>query len=147
MKTTVVILLLHTTVVPLYFKLILTKGEAAQLDHATTVAKAYLSLGALFVGGVHEDAPVGDGAVNVGDHGANVASSERGAAILRDTKTTSAILLPLELNELMWSGTRHRIIQLCDSGFSDTCKDFVFPGSARLTGQECGLCVVLSSGP
>lgn len=55
----------------------------------TTVAKAYLSLGALFVGGVHEDAPVGDGAVNVGDHGANVASSERGAAILQEANTTS----------------------------------------------------------
>lgn len=78
--------------------LISTKGEPAQLDHMTTVAKAYLSLGALFVGGVHEDAPVGDGAVNVGDHGADVASSERGTAALQDAKTTSAILPPLELN-------------------------------------------------
>lgn len=34
-------------------------------DHMTTVAKAYLSLGALLIGRVHEDAPVGDGAVNI----------------------------------------------------------------------------------
>lgn len=62
----------------------------------TTVAKPYLSLGALLIGGVHEDAPVGDGAMNIGDHGANVPSSVRGAAILQQTKTTSATVPPLE---------------------------------------------------
>lgn len=127
------VILLHPTVLPLDFKLILTKGEPAQLDQVTTVAKAYLSLGALFVGGVHEDAPVGDGAVNVGDHGANVASSERGAAILQDAKTTSGTE-----RELMWSERQNQIIQQCESGFSDTCKDFVLPGSVWLRGQQCG---------
>lgn len=64
----------------------------------TTVAKAYLSLGALLIGGVHEDAPVGDGAVNIWDHGAHVSGSERGAAVLQEANTTSTFLPRLELN-------------------------------------------------
>lgn len=65
------------------------KGRSINVrpDHMTTVAKVYLSLGALLIGRVHEDAPVGDGAVNIWDHGAHVARSERGAAVLQEANT------------------------------------------------------------
>lgn len=48
------------------------------------VQSAYLSLGALLVGGIHEDSSVGDGAVNIRDHGAHVTSSIGGTAILKE---------------------------------------------------------------
>lgn len=46
----------------------------------------YLSLGALLVGGVHEDPSVGDGAVNIRDHGAHITSSVGGAAVLQEAR-------------------------------------------------------------
>ena len=39
--------------------------SAVDSSQVQPVAKAHLSLGALLIGGVHEDAPVGDGAVNI----------------------------------------------------------------------------------
>lgn len=49
--------------------------------------ETYLSLGALLVGGVHEDPSVGDGAVDIWDHGAHITSSVGGAAVLQEART------------------------------------------------------------
>lgn len=84
----------------------------------TAVAKAYLSLGALLIGGVHEDAPVGDGAVNIRDHGAHVSSPERGAAVLQEANTTIC-LSPTTGTELclVWLEACQQIIQQCANRF------------------------------
>lgn len=58
----------------------------------------YLSFGALLVGRVHEDPSVGDGAVDVGHHGADVASSVRSAAVLQEKKERFRMCLSNPLN-------------------------------------------------
>lgn len=44
---------------------------------------AHLSFGTLLIGRIHEDPAVGDGAVNIGHHGAHITGAVRGAAVLQ----------------------------------------------------------------
>lgn len=58
-------------------------GSEEKLLHVGSGCSAHLSFGTLLVGWIHEDAPVGDGAVHVGHHGAHIPGAVGGAAILQ----------------------------------------------------------------
>lgn len=62
----------------------------------------YLSFGALLIGRVHEDAAIGDGPVNIGDHGAHIARSVGGAAILQERKRErGSIIIIIIISEFL----------------------------------------------